>query len=260
MFKKLSRQGKLCKLFLLSAIVLLLGLTGFGEEEIGRARLELCKKYKAYCSLITLQSDLVQVELKLSPAQAISVRQLRRNFDIDVKQIAEEYGQLTAEQQSEDRISDRISDAATKTYQPKIDKILSSEQAVRLDEIYWQLSGVDAFREAEVLKALEVSEIQRKQIGKIIHNLDHPPSDESLEGRIRNKIGLQVDYDKRDKTALKNVLKQLTNEQRTLMEIQWGEPIDQKVVFEQRYPWRIEYQYNGWGEDGKRGLCKGSMQ
>ncbi|MCA9097524.1 MAG: hypothetical protein KDA36_04030 [Planctomycetaceae bacterium] len=247
---------------LISTILVLQCLPAFAGDKSPRTRLKCPEFYKSYSSLLSLQTDLVQTELKLNPAQIAVIRQLQTNFGSDVKRITEEYGQLSAEQQSMRRIHDRIRDAATKKCQPVIDRTLSDEQANRLDQIEWQLFGVDAFRMDALLEFLNASEIQKKRIGKIIQDMEHrfinQPSSDSLLGRIQDKLNLRLDDEKVQKTALKDLLKQLTDEQREIMETQWGTRVDRMEILTRRQPLGISFQYEEW-RDGKKVLMNSSL-
>ena len=114
-------------------------------------------------SVMLLQNKDVQVELKLDQAQIQKVRELDRKFldemrretagrDVDeLRRKLEEWHLKRAIKKSEELAAD----------------VLKPEQAKRLKEISLQRRGVQAYTDAEVAKALALSDTQKDKIQAI---------------------------------------------------------------------------------------------
>ncbi|HEX2972745.1 MAG TPA: serine/threonine-protein kinase [Tepidisphaeraceae bacterium] len=106
----------------------------------------------------------VQEDLELSPEQVSQVRQMSWNLFSKAESIFRDLRQMTPEQKRE-----RLSGMASTT-ETELGRILTSEQAERLRQIFWQVRGLSAFSDPEVSAALSLTKAQREQIATIQAN------------------------------------------------------------------------------------------
>ncbi|HWL07257.1 MAG TPA: hypothetical protein VNQ76_02475 [Planctomicrobium sp.] len=116
-------------------------------------------------------------------------------------------------------------------FAPKYAEVLDEVQLTRLQQIFWQMQGVGALRDAELAKSLKLSQAQQDQLTKLFaenaqqrgqfgQRRDGPPP--SAEERDARRQQAQEEAEKRNATLM-NVL---TAEQKTEFEQLKGEAFD----------------------------------
>ena len=146
-----------------------------------------------------VRNEAVQKDLALSSEAEAKVKSLTEEFD---KGLGErpDFENLSREEVGkamEKRIE--LSKTQAEKLLPKLKDALSADQFVRLQQIQWQTMGVDAYSDAEIVKALPVAQDQQDKIKAI--NTEYAGKFDELRRGGRDENGrekMQVLFKERD--------------------------------------------------------------
>jgi hypothetical protein len=166
-----------------------------------------------------LAQESVQKELKLSEEQVQKVQDLAAKMRESFKEAFALEG---------DERTKKLQELA-KENEKSVADILNAEQAKRLKQIVYQQQGASAFSDAEVAKALALTDDQREEVKKI--------NDDTAAQTRELFSGGGLDEEGRKKlqelrtAASDKIMKLLTDEQRTKWKDLQGEPFKGEIRF-----------------------------
>jgi serine/threonine protein kinase len=158
------------------------------SERVARILDELAMVEK-FAPLMLLSDSRVQEDLGISSTQQSQVEELLSQLMADRKLARASERQLSQEMRQQQLAS------ILRSYEEKIAGVVGRQPLPRLKQILWQQQGPFAFKNAEIVAALELTADQRKQVIQIIeeeapHRRDHggprpgegPPPDDDFGG------------------------------------------------------------------------------
>lgn len=205
---------------------------------------------EAMSDLISLQTQIVQRELRLSNAQIEKVNQVRRTFDLATRKISEDYYKPGPNEFSDLRF--RLIDDAAATLPTTINALLSNAQRVRLKQLDYQAMGTILFEPETVEKlGLGLTVTQKKTVAAFLKEFE--TRDESgivvLStdfdiARERESDQRFLEFDRAQEHTLVKIEKVLTDDQREKLATLRGPKIDIAEYHRQRRRAAIVVHFN----------------
>ena len=189
-----------------------------------------------------LQSEGVQKDLQLTTEQTEKVKDVLKNARESLRKQREAIRDLSTEERRTKmkEVRGKI-EAGAKETREKIEAILTPKQKDRLKEIRLQVAGFRAFANAEVAKALNLTEEQREKVRKLggkVADLTKGLRDLSPRERRAKMAELGEKLKTAREESLAEGMKVLTPEQREKFEKMQGKKLELK-------PGELPLQGNG---------------
>ncbi len=119
-------------------------------------------------NVMLLRVEAVQKELKLNEEQSKAIAEVAAQMQSDAMEIFSGLQDLTPEERTKElpELMKLMTEKA-KDLQAKVDKVLMPPQSARMKELSIQRRGVEALQDDEVVKALKVSDEQKKKLAAL---------------------------------------------------------------------------------------------
>lgn len=168
--------------------------------------------------LILVSQRAIQNELKLNAGQLQKINAAWAKQTADMR---------TAMVQGPDKAMQRMKDLTAESDQA-VSALLKAEQERRLKEISYQLQGLLAFREAPVVKEVELTTEQQQEVG-IAVELTKTQVSKLFQGGLPNPELMRRKVNDLNKDAAKKFVKKLSDEQQSKWKAMIGKPFTADV-------------------------------
>jgi hypothetical protein len=204
---------RLCQWFLAVALVAVLVSPALAQGRRGRGQFRMP-------GLLLLNQESVQKELKLTKDQ---IKEVKKGWE---KQLQAFQGLQDVDEEERPKKMQEIAKDGDKA----VAKILKKDQAKRLKEITLQIQGAGAFSDPEVVKALKITDDQKKKI-KTIQDDAQKAGREAREDAAGDQEAFQKKLAEIRKDTNAKVMKVLTDDQKKEWKKMTGKKFEGKLDF-----------------------------
>src|SRR5580704_11509896 len=200
---------------------------------------------QGFSPLAIVGNPAVQKELGLKEDQAAKVKDISQDYQEDLQQQREGAG-LTGPPSGDASAEERekreaqmatIQKNVKDKFMPKLNEVLDKTQQTRLHEIALQVAGPQAFQDADVAKALDLTKEQQDKIKKLGEDMRHKMREAFASGD-RSAMRAKMTEMREELTAKSTEV--LTKEQQAKFTEMKGKVFDTKLLAERRRRPRTE--------------------